>query len=132
MHKVVVEPTQWTRVQDMNDIRRELSEKDAECFAELREVLKKHDSLERFGIMLLHRHFELQDGECLLETMDLASRTLTVQPVSAQEVSSSVQTQWKLSSQDPLQWCSGYCHYNNGHKHGHTKGISTDGTATST
>ena len=129
MHQVIVEPTQWARVQDMNDISRDMSESDAACLADVRAALEKHGALERFGVMLLHKHFEIEDGECLLETIDEASRTLTVRPVPAEEIRAAVQTQWKLSSKDPLQWCAGFCHYNNGHKHGHTKGVTRDGPA---
>lgn len=124
MENLSVQATQWSQICDMDDIERDLSERDAECFIEIRSVLEKHGLLDRFGIMLLHKHFELQEGECLLETMDRASRTLTVRPVAAQDVAESVQTQWKLTETDPLQWCSGFCNYNKGHKHGHTQGIA--------
>ena len=124
MQQVIVQPVQWAQIQDMEAIERQLNESDIKCFADVREVLAKHGALERFGLMLLHKHFELKDGECLLESMDVPSRTLTVRAVEASEVTSAVQTQWKLDSQDPLQWCSGFCNYNNGHKHGHTQGIS--------
>jgi hypothetical protein len=124
MQQIAVQPTQWAAIDNMNDIERDISARDALCFAELRLVLEKHALLDRFGIMLLHKHFELKDDESLLETMDLASRTLTVRPVSTAAITGAVQTQWKLSSADPLQWCSGFCHYNQGHKHGHTQGIS--------
>jgi fructose-1,6-bisphosphatase/sedoheptulose 1,7-bisphosphatase-like protein len=124
MRQIAVQPTQWTAIRDMNDIDRQLSDQDASCFAELRNVLKRHGLLDRFGIMLLHKHFELTEGECLLETMDVEARTLTVRPVPNGDVAGAVQTQWRLSSADPLQWCSGFCNYNKGHKHGHQQGIS--------
>lgn len=125
MQKINVQPTQWASIQDMNEIDRQLSEQDTRCLAELRNILKKHGLLNRFGVMLLHKHFELEADECLMETIDVEGRVLTVRPVSRAEVAGAVQTQWKLSSADPLQWCSGFCNYNKGHRHQHQRGVST-------
>ena len=43
---------------------------DHKCMEELRDVLEKHGKLSRFGITLLHRHFDLSDGEILVEYTD--------------------------------------------------------------
>ena len=50
-------PTQWGRYEDINDVE-PLNEGDQACLTEIREVLKKHGKRERFGVALLHRHFE--------------------------------------------------------------------------
>ena len=39
------------------------SEKDAVCFKDIREVLIKHNALDRFGMCLIHKHFEMSEDE---------------------------------------------------------------------
>ncbi len=46
-----------------------------EAFAEL---TNRHGKTERFGVSLLHRHFDLAPGEVLVERVDQESRTLTI------------------------------------------------------
>lgn len=74
------------------------SEKDDALFAELACVLKKHDALNRFGVSLLHRHFEIKSGEVLLETTDIESRTQTIRPVdhTATDDDPCIETAWRL------------------------------------
>jgi hypothetical protein len=48
---------------------------------EIRLVLAKHGCLGRFGVALLHSHFDLEDGEMMLETTDLEKREHWVRPV---------------------------------------------------
>lgn len=45
------------------DMDHQLNSEGAACLAELREVLGKHDRLNRFGITLIHKHFELSEDE---------------------------------------------------------------------
>ena len=123
MPEVVVQPTQWSELEHMDSIRKDFSEKDAACLADIRKVLAQHDALDRFGVMLLHKHFDLASDECLLEEIDAEARTLTVRPVQSNMIGDAVQTQWRLSSISPLQWCESFCNRmsNGDHRHGHQK-----------
>ncbi len=62
------------------------SENDLACFEEIRDVLKKHNKLGRFGLTLLHKHFELQDDEMLVENTDEERRIQVIQPMKKSEV----------------------------------------------
>ncbi len=74
------------------------SEQDDALFDELASVLRKHNALDRFGISLLHRHFEIAPGEVLLETTDIPTRVQTVRPVNETEIAGVpyIETSWRL------------------------------------
>jgi hypothetical protein len=88
-----------------------LSEKDGVCLKELKEVLKKHNSLSRFGITLLHQHFPVADDEVLVESCDEQTRTLTIRPVKKATVGDYqlIQTNWRLDTGGALALCTTYC-----------------------
>ena len=96
--RVSVEPMQWNRIVDISETK-PFTEKDAACFLELRDVLKKHNALDKFGINLIHRHFDIADDECMLEHTDIKNRTLTIKPVkkSSVEQGSTTITMWRLT-----------------------------------
>ncbi|MCH8549477.1 MAG: hypothetical protein LAT80_11420 [Balneolaceae bacterium] len=81
MNQVIVESMQWNALKHIADVK-PIDESDAECLEDIRQVLIKHDRLERFGVSLLHSHFELHDDEILLETTDLEKREHWVRPVT--------------------------------------------------
>jgi hypothetical protein len=58
---------------------------DVDCLREIREVLERHDRLGRFGVTLLHSHFNVAPDEVLVETAS-DERTLTVAPVKTSEL----------------------------------------------
>lgn len=74
------------------------SEKDDALFEEVAAVLKKHNALDRFGVTLLHRHFEIKPGEVLLETTDIPGRIQTICPVHHDEMTADpyIETSWRL------------------------------------
>jgi hypothetical protein len=65
---------------DITEVR-PVDASDLPCLNELRDVLERHGALERFGLNLLHDHFELDDDELLVEVSDADTRTLTIRPV---------------------------------------------------
>lgn len=79
MGKVVVSPMQWAEVKDIEKTP-PVSETDHACLSEIRDVLRKHDMQNRFGVALLHSHFDLEDGEILLEEEYPDERKLVLQP----------------------------------------------------
>lgn len=109
MSNIAIQPTQWGTLPDIDSVRRPLTELDSACLAEVRSVLSKHGRLDRFGIVLLHKHFELDADEALVETIDQENRILTVQPVKRRDVAGAIPTQWSLASEDAAQWCQTSC-----------------------
>lgn len=77
------------------DVVEQFSENDRECFEEIRDVLKRHGKLDRFGITLLHKHFELQEDEMLVENVDEENRIQTIQPMKKTKLKSWEVKSWK-------------------------------------
>ena len=88
-----------------------LSDADRPCLAEIRDVLIKHDALRRFGVSLLHEHFEVADDEILVETIDVETRTLTSRPEKIAELGGyhSVETSWRLDDLTAMARCTTAC-----------------------
>lgn len=81
MNQLVIESMQWSTLKHIADVR-PIDESDTACLEEIRDVLAKHNCLERFGVSLLHSHFDLLDDEVLLETTDMEKREHLVRPVT--------------------------------------------------
>jgi hypothetical protein len=86
----------------------ELGPDDQLCIDEVRSVLERHGRLERIGVCLLHRHFDLADDEILLESCDEMNRTLQLRPVRRSELEGQeiTYTTWSLEQGSALQACS--------------------------
>lgn len=87
------------------------SAKDDALFTELTAVLKKYSALNRFGITLLHRHFDIAQDECLLEETDVENRKQVIQPISANVLRDEkiTETSWRLGDGfvAPATFCVG-------------------------
>lgn len=117
---VVTRPMQWALTPDISAVP-PMSDRDRDCFRDLRDVLERHGCLDRFGVNLIHKHFDVADDEVLVETIDAENRVLTVRPMPKAELPEGMETQWQLASGDAVQVCHGYCYYNSGHRHFHTQ-----------
>jgi len=86
------------------------SSDDQQCIDEIREVLKKHNRLDRFGICLLHEHFSLEDDEILKESCDQENRILTLNPVKKAMLNNleTIETSWNLATNQPITKCEKY------------------------
>jgi hypothetical protein len=84
MNTLSIQPTKWSQLPGADAVI-EFSDKDTDFLRELRDVLKKHGVLERFGISLLHTHFDVAEDEVLLETTDIEERTQFIRPVKIKE-----------------------------------------------
>ncbi|GAA2228426.1 MULTISPECIES: hypothetical protein [Kitasatospora] len=73
-----------------------LGPRDSQFVSDLVAVLEKHGNLDRFGLVLLHDHFPVGDGEVLVETHDLAARTLNVQVEKAGTTKHTKPSQWRF------------------------------------
>lgn len=102
-----------------------LSEADLACLREVHEVLKRHGLLERFGVTVLHKHFDLDVGEVLLETTDVRGRVQTIRPVMTDDLPRSaelLETSWSLQAGEVLMACKRACVKQQGnHTYEHVK-----------
>jgi len=115
---VVTRPMQWAAIPDISAVP-PFSDRDKVCFKELRDVLAKHGCLDRFGVNLIHKHFDVAGDEVLVETIDAESRTLTVRTMKRADMPHSVETQWQLAEGEAVQLCHFYCITNVSHQRFH-------------
>jgi len=107
---VTVSPVQWAELENIDDIE-PLNDSDTQCLAELRDVLARHGRLNRFGVALLHSHFDLQANEILLESVNTQDRLLITSIVTQSEAPTNhVGTIWALQEGiTPVAYCKAYC-----------------------
>lgn len=103
MSKVNIQPMQWKPVADISAVD-PFSPDDAACFRELRDVLLKYNALNRFGITLIHRHFDIAPDEEMMEFTDAENRTLIVKPVKLSDINwkNTTVTNWRLTDGDEV------------------------------
>ncbi len=92
-------PTQWGRYKDIEDVE-PINDSDLDCLAEVSRVLKQHGKRERFGVALLHKHFDMNSDEQLVEYTDAEARVLTIKPVKKEEAGKTIETIWELGDGD--------------------------------
>jgi hypothetical protein len=92
---ILVEPIQWATLPDIDEVP-PFSDKDAQVLAELRAVLEAHGYADRFGVCLLHRHFELADDECLMESTDTEARVSTLTVAKRTDAPDRMPTMWRF------------------------------------
>ena len=111
--QLTVQPMQWTSIKDLRDVA-PLSAHDTQLLLELREVLIKHDAVDRFGVTLIHKHFDLAENEDMVEFTDPETRTLIIRPLADASQLKMIETSWKFSRNDsggtPLINCNTWCH----------------------
>lgn len=96
-----------------------LDNSDEACMEEIRDVLKRHRKLDRFGLTLLHQHFPVNEGEILVETCNPKTRELYMCTVLKSEVdnTSVVETSWRLSDSGAMTKCQTKCQTGRDGKH---------------
>nr|QOJ67134.1 hypothetical protein [Pseudomonas aeruginosa] len=52
----------WGEINHIDNVR-PIDDEDLPCLNEIFEILKKHNCIDRFGVALLHKHFDLQEDE---------------------------------------------------------------------
>jgi hypothetical protein len=89
--------TQWNHLPTFGKVKRP-SDNDRGCLDAIRDVLVKHGCLDRFGVTLLHKHFDMAPDEILVEEVHQADRTLVTKPVKVDVVRAETpgiyETQW--------------------------------------
>lgn len=126
METVHVQPMQWGSLPNMGDadLQPFSPEQDHTLFRELRDVLRKHDALKRFGVFLIHKHFEVADDEEMTECTDHEARTLTILPRKKGEIDRDVTitTNWIFTETEQVAASCCSCAKNeNGHLGTHQK-----------
>lgn len=120
---LVLESIQWSSLPDINEVEA-IGETDREVLEEIREVLARHDRMDRFGVCLLHKHFDLTESEIAVEYTDIEKRTstITVEPRDA-SAGTFIQTNWRFRKEGAqnVTVCEVKCHYDNGHNQVHVK-----------
>lgn len=98
---------------DIDDTEPFNPDKDQPLFDDIKAVLAKHGALHRFGVTLLHKHFDVFEGERLIESCNTESRTLTIQPLDKPlgPDETYVGTNWRFDTGTPLvnQLCFADC-----------------------
>ena len=114
---------------DIHDVAPGDLERERPAFDEMREVLKKYGLQEKYGVALLHKHFNLAADEQMVEYTDFENRTLISKPVKLGEIPSEarlMETVWKLDDNlTRAGVCVVVCFYDpgiNGHKGVHRPG----------
>lgn len=85
------------------------SESDQACFDEIRSVLEKHGALQRFGLTLLHDHFDIAEDEVLVEDIDAENRILTSRPQKITGTVDAIETSWRLDDPQGRSRCRSVC-----------------------
>lgn len=105
------------------DIVEPLQQSEMACIEEIKDVLKKHGKLDRFGITLLHKHFDIAEDEILVEETDEQNRTQIIKPMKRQNLvemgGEVLETHWALNDPHALMACRRACvKQDNGHYSG--------------
>lgn len=104
----LLRPVQMNTLPDISQVL-PISEDDEKCLQEVEEVLRRHGVLSRFGIALLHTHFQIAEDEILLEECDVNNRTLVCKPVKISHLSEkTIQTIWAFDK-SINKACTKYC-----------------------
>jgi len=110
--QISIQTTMWSQLKDIDSMSK-ISDNDAQCFRELRDVLKKHNALDIFGIKLLFKQFEVAEDEVLFETTDVQERTQIVRPFKIKDLQgledmSLMTTMWKMVEGEKVayQYCA--------------------------
>ncbi|MCU0446095.1 MAG: hypothetical protein MUE85_14390 [Microscillaceae bacterium] len=111
----VIEASQFNELLDIDEVQ-PLSAEEMPFVEEFKQLLQKHNKLDRFGLTLLHRHFDLAEGEVLLEDTDVSRRIQEIRPIKADSLpaGSAMETAWRFD-EDTKMWCVLYCINLGGH-----------------
>ncbi len=84
-----------------------MSDDDNACIEEIVEVLKKYKRLDKFGLTLLHQHFDLDDNEVLAETNNPVCRTLLIEPMDKADLTrwQYYETAWRFNAGESVTTC---------------------------
>ncbi|MGC3983094.1 MAG: hypothetical protein QM808_17715 [Steroidobacteraceae bacterium] len=100
-----VQAMQWADIPRMGSPDLEpFGDNDAACFKDIRDVLMKHGALKRFGVFLIHKHFEITDDEELTEGSEEEGRVLKIAPRLKSEIdpAMTIPTNWVFTETEDV------------------------------
>jgi hypothetical protein len=119
---VQLSPMQWSVLPDITDVP-PMSLDDHAVLDAVRDVLVQHGALGRFGVHLLHKHFDVAEDEVLVEYTDVNARTqecrVEKRVSDRVEPSARIETMWSFSGPGALRVCDQQCVNNYGHNSRH-------------
>ena len=119
--QVVLKPMQWTSIKLIEEVP-PISDQDYQCLKEVRDVLARFGAIERFGVHLIHRHFDVAEDEVLVEYTDKDNRTLLSKVERRADLpqdEAKIETQWCFDRDQATVICHGYCFVDRGHTRRH-------------
>tara|TARA_R110000823_G_C15886413_1_gene495580 strand:- start:983 stop:1357 length:375 start_codon:yes stop_codon:yes gene_type:complete len=121
MSKLNLETVQWSSLKDIDEVE-PINDKDHEVLSELKEILLKHGYINRFGVTLLHRHFDIAQDEIIMENTDTEARVSVLSVEKDCGGQSTIETMWKFADgPHAVTQCVLRCHYFLGHKQRHKR-----------
>jgi hypothetical protein len=113
-------PTLWASLPDISDVI-PIGDADNSCLDEIRDVLIRHNAVGRFGIHLVHKHFDVNEDEVLVEYTDINSRELhcKVEKRLTKQDGNRIETMWSFIGDKATRVCDQQCVYNYGHTSRH-------------
>lgn len=121
MNRIHLDVIQSRALRHIDDVA-PLSEADFAVLAEIGDVLRKHGLNERFGVCLLHKHFDVAEDEELVEETDEERRVSTLSVRPRGDSSNAIETMWRFSTgPSAVTKCERKCDKNYGHKPIHDK-----------
>lgn len=101
MFDVAVRDMDWDNIPDMGEQALAGYETaDQPLFRKVRDALCRHNCLDKFGLFLVHKHFQMSADEKLVEHVDFVRRRVVVQVMSDFELSDRriIPTNWIFGS----------------------------------
>lgn len=122
MEKLVLETVQHKKLLDIDEVE-PISDKDYEVLEKVRQILNEYNYTDRFGVVLLHKHFEVEQNEMLIEDTDVKKRISTIKVEKAtNDNSNTIETMWKFGKDISAGTrCMLRCNYKSGHRAYHSK-----------
>jgi len=97
MQQIIPAQLNWESMPNMGEEALDgYTESDKPLFRDIRDSLLAYDALDKFGLFLVHKHFEIAEDEEMVEFVDFEKATIVVRPAhrSGLEMSEMVPTNW--------------------------------------
>lgn len=114
-------PIQWALLPDDADVPR-ISAEDHACLDAVCEVLVRFGAVGRFGVHLVHKHFDVAPDEVLVEYTDIDARTLNCgveRRAADMQGHQRIETMWSFVGEGAARVCDQQWVYNSGHANRH-------------
>jgi hypothetical protein len=96
---LTLKPVQWSKIQQIEALE-PISDADYRVLNEIRDVLLRHGFQDRFGVCLIHKHFDIEDDEIAVEESDETNRVSTIRVMRRDEAEGAMETAWQFDEQE--------------------------------